>query len=77
MVYLSYYLVGSMEDRYLLTIINHFSRFRVISIAPDKKSIAFLKILKGWLRITGKPEMIQSENGGEFNNCLMKDFLKH
>ena len=36
MVYLSNYLVESKEDRYLLTIINHFSKFWMISIAPNK-----------------------------------------
>ena len=77
MVYLSDYLVGSKEDRYLLTIIDHFSKFGMISIVPNKKSTTVLKVLKEWLRITGKPGMIQSDNGGEFNNDLIKDFLKH
>ena len=77
MVYLSDYLVGSKEDRYLLTTTDHFSKFGVISIIPNKKSSTVLKALKGWLRITGKPGMIQSDNGGKFNNDLMKDFLKH
>ena len=77
MIYLSDYLVGSKEDRYLLTIIDHFSKFGMISIVPNKKSTTILKVLKGWLRITGMPGMIQSDNGGEFNNDLIKDFLKH
>ena len=77
MVYLSDYLVGSKEDRYLLTIIDHFSKFGMIFIVPNKKSTTVLKVLKGWLRITGKPGMIQSDNRGEFNNDLIKDFLKH
>ena len=33
--------------------------------------------MKGWSRIIDKPGIIQSDNGGEFNNDLMKDFLKH
>ena len=77
MVYLSDYLVGSKEDRYLLTIINHFSKFGVISIIPNKKSTKVLKALKGCLRITSKPRMIQSDNGGELNNDLIKDLLKY
>ena len=41
------------------------------------KNTTVLKALKGSLRITGKLGMIQSNNGGEFNNDLLKDFLKH
>ena len=77
MIYLSDYLVGSMEGRYLLTIIDHFSKFGVISLVPNKKSTPVLKALKRCLRITGKPGIIQSDNGGQFNNDLMKDFLKY
>ena len=47
MVYLSDYLVGSKEDRYLLTIIDHFSKFGMIFIVPNKKSTTVLKELKG------------------------------
>ena len=43
MVYPSGYLVGSKEDRYILTIIDHFNKFGVISIVPNKKSTTVLK----------------------------------
>ena len=56
MIYLFDYLVGSKEDKYFLTIIDHFSKFGVISIVPNKKSTSFLKELKECLRITGKQE---------------------
>ena len=77
MVYLSDYPIGSKEDRYLLTIVDHFRKFGVISIVPNKKFTTVLIVLKRCLRITGNQGMIQSDNGGEFNNDIIKDFLKH
>ena len=42
-----------------------------------KKSKTVLKAIREYLKITGKLTILQTDNGGEFNNELLKNFLEH
>ena len=76
MVYLSDMLINSPDERYLLSIVDHFSKYGWVVVLPNKKSKTVLKAIRECLKITGKPTILQTDNGGEFNNELLKKFLE-
>ena len=77
MIYLTDMLINSPDERYLLSIVDHFSKYGWVVILPNKKSNTVLKAIGECLKITGKPTILQSDNDGEFNNELLKNFLEH
>ena len=76
-VFLSDYLVGNEGQRYLLTIVDHFSKFGYATLMHTKTGIEVLASFKEFLKLIGKPDILQTDNGGEFNNEEMKVFLKN
>ena len=76
-VFLSDYLVGKTGQRYLLTIVDHFSKFGYTTLMHIKTGIEVLASFKEFLKLIGKPDILQSDNGGEYNNEEMKVFLKN
>ena len=76
MVYLSDMLINSPDERYLLSIVDHFSKYGWVVVLPNKKSKTVLKAIRECLKITGKPTILHTDNGGEFNNELLKKFLE-
>ena len=77
MVYLSDMLINSPDERYLLSIVDHFSKYGWVVVLTNKKSKTVLKAIRECLKITGKPTILQTDNGGEFNYELLKKFLEH
>ena len=75
-IFLSDYLVGNTGHRYLLTIVDHFSKFGYATLIHTKSGIEVLASFKEFLKLIGKPDILQTVNGGEFNNEEMKVFLK-
>ena len=64
------------DNRNLLTMVDHFSKFgRVVSI-PNKKSQIVLDAIKLWFALHGKPDSLQSDNGTEFVNSTLKTYLE-
>ena len=62
----------------MIYIIHHmidtFSRFSAASIIPSKRAEVIVdSILQNWVSIFGKPESLFSDNGGEFDNELLRD----
>ena len=58
----------------ILHMIDVFSRFSQSCIVPSKhKDVIVDRILKHWVAIFGAPLTLFSDNGGEFNNHLMRD----
>ena len=69
--------VGSNKGlKYLFNIIDHFSKFGISYLIRDKKALTVLKKLKLALNCYGYPEEIGSDNGSEFKNSIIENFLK-
>ena len=66
MMYLSDYLVT--DKRYILTMIEHFSKYGWIVVMSDKKAATVLRAIKICLATNGKPESFHTNNGSEFVN---------
>ena len=76
-VFLSNYLVWNTGQRYLLTIVDRFSKFGYATLMHTKTRIEVLASFKEFLKLIGKPDILQTDNGGEFNNEEMNVFLKN
>ena len=61
---------------YLFNIIDHFSKFGMSYIITDKKSETVLQFLKISFEINGYPEELGSDNGKEFKNLLIENYLR-
>ena len=73
-VYLSDYLVT--DKRYILTIVDHFSKYGWIVVMSDKKASNVLRAIKLCLVTHGKPESLHTDNGSEFVNVNLKTYLE-
>ena len=76
-VFLSDYLVGNTGQRYSLTIVDNFSKFGYATLMHTKTGIEVLASFKKFLKLIEKPDILQTDNGGEFNKEEMKIFLKN
>ena len=56
-------LINSPDERYLLSIVDHFSKYGWVVVPPNKKSKTILKAIRECLKITVKPTIIQTDNG--------------
>ena len=61
---------------YLFNIINHFSKFGMSFLLKNKDSKTILKYLKTALECNGYPTELGSDNGKEFYNELVDNYLK-
>ena len=55
--------------------VDHFSNYVWAKCIIDKKSATVIKALKSCLTTHHNPQMIQSDNGGEFSSREFKQFL--
>ena len=62
------------EDKYILYMVDVFTRFTVGEVIKDKKPETIVdKIMRHWIKYFGIMEGIISDNGGEFVSHLMSD----
>ena len=61
---------------YILTMVDHFSRFRWTAPLQDKCAAGVIEQLQQWWVANGKPNILQSDNGGEFAAGDMKDLCR-
>ena len=73
-MYLSDYLVT--DQIYILTIVDHFSKYGWIVVMSDKKSVTVLRTIKLCFVTHGKPESFHTDNGSEFVNETLKAYLE-
>jgi len=66
----------SKDKNYLFSIIDHFSKYGMAFIIYNKESKTIFKYLKIALEVNGFPEEIGSDNGREFKNSLIENYLK-
>ena len=70
------YELNKIHNRYFFCIIDHFSKFWMAFIIENKEANIILKYLKLALECNGYPEEIGSDNGREFKNNLIENYLK-
>ena len=73
-VYLSDFV--STTHRYLITMVDHFSKYGWTKIAKDKAANPILRTLKQFFTYHGFPEILQSDNGEEFVNDTITNYLQ-
>ena len=68
--------LGKTKYKYIIDSIDHFSKFYWGFLIIDKSAETTLKKIKNFIGINKKPIILQSDNGLEFKNKLLSDFLK-
>ena len=58
-VFLSDYLVGNIDQRYLLTIVDHFCKFGYVTLTYIKTEIKVLAYFKEFQKLIGKPDILR------------------
>ena len=66
----------SADNRNLLTMVDHFSKFGWVESIPNKKTQTVLDAIKPWFALHEKPDSLQSDNGTEFANSTLKTYLE-
>jgi hypothetical protein len=63
------------NDKYILVVIDAFSRFVRLYPIPDTSAQSALKGLLDWIGLFGIPSEVVSDNGTQFANALIEEFL--
>jgi len=66
----------SEQEKYLIVIGDHFSKFIWSTISGTKEAKNIEEALRIFFSFCGKPEILQSDNGREFVNQIIEGFLK-
>jgi IS30 family transposase len=65
----------SLDNRYILTIVDHYSRWAWAEPIEQKNPAKIVEILKNIItNEKAKPEKILTDNGLEFSNSILKEF---
>lgn len=67
----------AIENNNCLTIIDRFTKFATCKILPSKNSSVIIKHLLEFFAAYGIPDKIVTDNGSEFKNAMIKEFLKN
>jgi transposase InsO family protein len=62
--------------KYILTMVDHFSRYRWTAALLDKLAAGVLRELRQWWSQWGKPDILQSDNGAEFAAAEVKELCR-
>ncbi len=65
---------GTNSKKYVLTVIEHYSRHVRFYPLPSEHSTQVTEALTEYIADFGTPEKIVLDNGGEFTSCLFQDF---
>ena len=65
----------SLGPKYILTLVDHFSKLGQVWKMQSKVAFEIIDRLRGFFTTHGKPEILQSDNGREFVNEEMSKFL--
>ena len=66
----------SNDTRYLFTMFDHFIKFGWEILIKNKKTETNLSASKQWLTSYLKSKILHKDNGGEFRNKVMENYLK-
>ena len=64
-----------LGNQYIISLIDHFSKYAFTCAIPSKESHHVLEYLECVMKAHGKPRMLHSDNGGEFKNNGLVNFL--
>ena len=68
--------MSSNKNKYILSILDQFSRFVAAVPLPDKSARSFVNgIMTNWISLYGAPATIRMDQGKEFDNALLKNLL--
>ena len=68
---------GKTNYKYIIDSIDHFSKFYWAYLIRDKTSNTALNKIKNFIAINKKPIIIQTDNGLEFKNQLITNYLNN
>ena len=69
--------MSSNKNKYILSILDQFSRFVAAVPLPDKSAKSVVSsIMTNWISLYGAPATIRMDQGKEFDNALFKSLLK-
>ena len=68
--------IKELQNKYMLTLIEHFSKFSQAYVLNNKTSEKFIKNLKIFIKEIGTSKLLHSDNGGEFSSNLYKLFCR-
>lgn len=70
-------LLNSDENNfYIMSVIDHFSKFSVVYLISNKKDSTILNNIKKFIDKNGIPKNILTDNGKEFTNNKFKNYCK-
>ena len=71
-----YFIDINNQKKYILNIIDHFSKMCQSYILNNKKAFNILICIEDFIKKFGKPKSIGSDNGRELKNVLINDFME-
>ena len=74
---LPHYIDFENKYKHICNIIDHFSKLCKSYLLINKSSLSILNCIKDFIEIYGKPKSLGSDNGREFKNKLIEDYLKN
>jgi transposase InsO family protein len=63
-------------NNYILIIVDVFTRYCVLKALPDKSSLTIALALRSVLSLFGRPKIIQSDNGTEYVNEIVRLYIE-
>ena len=64
----------SKGNRYIVSMIDRFSRYCMLIPVPNMKAMSIIKALEKWVTIFGPPKQILSDNGSQFVSEIYKHY---
>ena len=68
--------VTSDGNKYLFTMIDHFTKYNWIETLKEKTARIILRVFKRWIWTHYIPTILQTDNGTEFKNKTMNQFCQ-
>ena len=67
---------GSNGNRYIVSIIDRFTRFCMFVPVKNIKTLDVLQAWESWISLFGRPDCILSDNGPQFVSYMFGDYMK-
>ena len=69
--------VSESGNRYIVSIIDKFSRYCMLVPVTDVRAISVVKAIDHWITMFGPPKSILSDNGPQFISGIYSDYMKN
>ena len=64
------------DGRIILLCIDHFTKYKVGTVVPNKEAVTVFTSMQRFFHQFGYPDILQSDNGSEFDNGLFTELCK-